>query len=65
MSEYKNKTEKEIYQLLNDKIEALRKYNFSISGGKTRNVMEGRNLRKEIARLLTEFNSRKISSPKI
>lgn len=59
MSEYKNKTEKEIAQLLNDKREALRNYRFSISGGKTRNVREGRNARKEIARLLTETNLRK------
>lgn len=59
MSEYKNKTEKEIVQLLNEKREALRSYRFSISGGKTRNVREGRNTRKEIARLLTEIAGRK------
>lgn len=59
MSEYKNKTEKEIAQLLNDKREALRNCRFSISGGKTRNVREGRNTRKEIARLLTEIAGRK------
>lgn len=58
MSEYKNKTEKEIAQLLSDKREALRKYRFSISGSKTRNVREGRNTRKEIARLMTELAGR-------
>lgn len=59
MSEYKNKTEKEIVGLLNDKREALRNYRFAISGSKTRNVREGRNARKEIARLLTELAGRK------
>jgi len=58
MSEYKNKTEKEIVKLLNDKREALRNYRFAISGSKTRNVREGRNTRKEIARLMTELSSR-------
>ena len=59
MSEYKNKTEKEIVKLLNDKREALRNYRFAISGSKTRNVREGRNTRKEIARLMTEMSGRK------
>jgi len=59
MSEYKNKTEKEIVKLLNDKREALRNYRFAISGSKTRNVREGRNTRKEIARLMTELSGRK------
>lgn len=59
MSEYKNKTEKEIIGLLNDKREALRNYRFAISGSKTRNVREGRNTRKEIARLMTELSDRR------
>jgi len=59
MSEYKNKTEKEIAKLLNDKREALRNYRFAISGSKTRNVREGRNTRKEIARFMTELSGRK------
>jgi len=58
MSEYKNKTEKEIVKLLNDKREALKNYRFAISGSKTRNVREGRNTRKEIARLMTELSGR-------
>lgn len=59
MSEYKNKTENEIAKLLNDKSEALRNFRFALSGGKTRNVKEGRNTRKEIARLRTELSGRK------
>lgn len=62
MSEYKNKTEEEIVKLLNEKREALRNFRFAISGSKTRNVKEGKNIRNEVARLLTELNSRKIFS---
>ncbi len=43
------------------KREALRTFRFGEAGTRTRNVKEGRNLRKEIARLLTEMNSRKVA----
>ena len=59
MSEHKNKTEKEIVKLINDKREALRSFRFAISGSKTRNLREGRNTRKGIARLMTELANRK------
>lgn len=61
MLEYKNKTKNEITKLLNDKTEALRNFRFALSGSKTRNVREGRNTRKEIARLKTELSLRKDS----
>ena len=59
MSEHKNKTEKEIGKLINEKREALRSFRFAISGSKTRNLREGRNTRKDIARLMTELSDRK------
>ncbi len=59
MSEYKNKTEKEIDKLLNEKREALRNFRFAISGSKTRNLREGRNTRREVARLMTELSDRR------
>ncbi len=43
------------------KREALRTFRFGEAGTRTRNVREGRGLRKEIARLLTEMNSRKVA----
>ncbi len=43
------------------KREALRAFRFGGAGSRTRNVREGRTLRKEIARLLTEINSRKVA----
>lgn len=62
MSEYKNTKEKEIIRLLDDKRESLRKFRFAISGSKTRNVREGRNTRKEIARLMTELSGRSLGN---
>jgi ribosomal protein L29 len=44
------------------KRESLRTFRFGEAGTRTRNVREGRNLRKEIARLLTEMNSRKVAN---
>lgn len=45
-----------------EKREALRTFRFGEAGSRSRNVREGRNLRKEIARLLTEARSREIAS---
>lgn len=49
--------QKEIAQ----KREALRTFRFGEAGTRTRNVRGGRTIRKEIARLLTEMNSRKVA----
>ena len=59
MADLKGKTDAALVKALNDKREALRKFRFSISGSKTRDVKEGRNARKEIAQILTELQSRK------
>jgi ribosomal protein L29 len=58
MSDLTNKQGKELASLLEENREALRKFRFGISGSKTRNVKEGRNIRKDIARILTEQNRR-------
>jgi len=56
MEDIKNKTEKELTQMLKDKKEALRVFRFALSGGKTKNIKEGQNLKKEIARIMTFLN---------
>ena len=43
---------------LAEKREALRVFRFGGAGSRSRNVREGRNLRKDIARILTELNAR-------
>ena len=53
MKEFENKTKEELLKDLKEKEEALRSFRFGISGSKVRNVREGRNLRKNIARIKT------------
>ncbi|MBI1998788.1 MAG: 50S ribosomal protein L29 [Parcubacteria group bacterium] len=58
--EIKNKQEDELKKLLLEKQKALRLFRFGVAGSKAKNVKEGRNLRKDIARILTETSSRRI-----
>jgi len=43
---------------------ALRTFRFGGAGSRTRNVREGRNLRKEVARVLTEIRKRETATNK-
>ena len=54
----KNKNDKDLRKLLVEKRAKLREFRFSIAGSKTRNVKEGQNLRKEIAKIMTEISFR-------
>ncbi|OHA47400.1 MAG: 50S ribosomal protein L29 [Candidatus Taylorbacteria bacterium RIFOXYD2_FULL_36_9] len=56
MEDLKNKTENELKQMLKDKQEALRVFRFAMSGSKTKNLKEGQNLKKDIARIMTVLN---------
>jgi len=58
-NEFKNKTDAELVTMLSEKREAVRAFRFGIAGSKNRNMREGRNLKREIARIMTEQNSRK------
>ncbi len=51
-----NKDKKTLMEMLAEKREALRLFRFGTAGSKTRNVKEGQNLKKDIARILTEKN---------
>ncbi|MEX0673047.1 MAG: 50S ribosomal protein L29 [Candidatus Paceibacterota bacterium] len=55
---YTDMAESELGKALNEKRKELREFRFNIAGTKTRDVKEGRNLRKDIARILTELNQR-------
>ena len=61
-SELTKKTEKELDKMLTEKREKLRGFRFNVTGTKIKNIKEGANLRKDIARILTEFNSRRLKS---
>ncbi len=54
---YKGKELKDLVKTLSEKKDALQKFQFAAAGGKVRNVKEGGNLKKEIARIRTEMNA--------
>ena len=54
----------ELQKSLADKREALRVFRFGGAGSRSRNVREGRNLRKEVAQILTELRERDLSNTK-
>ena len=54
----KEKSEKELEKIVKTTREELRKFRFGLSGSRTRNLKEGRALRRKIAQILTEMNSR-------
>jgi len=58
MEELKKKSVKDLQKLLREKREELRVFRFKNTGSHTRNVREGRNLKREIARILTALNAR-------
>jgi len=58
MAKYESKNEKDLVKEVFEKQKALRDFRFGIAGSKARNVREGRGLRREIARVLTELHKR-------
>ncbi len=61
MVEKKIKKESDIQKELAEKRKSLREFRFGVSGSKVKNIKEARNLRKEIARILTDLGNRKVS----
>ena len=54
-----NKTAADLGKLLSDKREVLRVFRFGAAGAKSKNVKEGRAIRKDIARIMTALSSGK------
>ena len=52
------KSEADLMKRLKDAREELRAFRFGDAGSHTRNVRKGHNLKKEVAQILTELNSR-------
>ncbi|OGG54207.1 50S ribosomal protein L29 [Candidatus Kaiserbacteria bacterium RIFCSPLOWO2_12_FULL_53_8] len=61
MDDFSKQDIAELQKLVADKREALRVFRFGAEGSRSRNVREGRTLRKDIARLLTEVRKRSIA----
>ena len=56
--ELKNKSPKELQNLLSEKALALRNFRFAVAGSNVRNVKEGLALKKDIARIKTFLNKK-------
>jgi ribosomal protein L29 len=56
--DYTSKNDTDLVALLKDARQALHAFRFGTAGSKGRNVREGRNARKSIARYLTELRKR-------
>ncbi len=55
---YKGIDKAELKDKLADKSKKLAQFRTEVAIGKTKNVKEGRELRKEVARILTELNAK-------
>ena len=64
MADIKTQSIDDLKKEVAEKRVALRSFRFGGAGSRTRNVREGRNLRKEIARILTELRSREMGDTK-
>lgn len=58
MTDIKQQSVEDLKKDIAERREALRSFRFGAAGSRTRDVREGRNLRREIARLLTELRAR-------
>ena len=63
MADLKKHTIADLHKELTEKRDALRKFRFGEAGSRTRNVKEGKTIRRDIARILTEMNARKLAEP--
>jgi len=61
MTDIKTQSVQELNKLVAEKREALRVFRFGGAGSRARNVREGRNLRREIAQILTELRARELA----
>lgn len=61
MADFKKHSVEDLHKEIAEKRESLRTFRFGSAGSRSRNTREGRGLRKDIARLLTEVNARKIA----
>jgi ribosomal protein L29 len=57
MSDLTSKTQKELIKQLSEKKDALQGFRLGNARSKTKNVKEGRTIRKDIARIMTALQS--------
>ncbi|OGG74088.1 50S ribosomal protein L29 [Candidatus Kaiserbacteria bacterium RIFCSPLOWO2_01_FULL_54_20] len=64
MTDMTKQSTEDLKKSIAEKRVALRTFRFGGAGSRTRNVREGRNLRKEVARALTEIRKRETATNK-
>ena len=64
MDDVKTQSTEKLLALVKEKREALRVFRFGGAGSRTRNVREGRTLRRDVAQILTELKAREMSAGK-
>ena len=64
MDDVKTQSTDRLLAAVKEKREALRVFRFGGAGSRTRNVREGRNLRRDVAQILTELKARDIQASK-
>ena len=62
MKDITTKTPADLTKMLSEKRESLRVFRFGSAGAKSKNVKEGRETRKDIARIMTELTAKKRSN---
>jgi len=64
MTDFIKNSVEDLQKLCVEKRESLRVFRFGGAGSRSRNVREGRTLRKEIAQIMTELRARDLSADK-
>lgn len=62
MAELNTYSIEDLQKSIAEKREALRVFRFGGAGSRTRNVREGRGLRREVAQMMTELRKRELAS---
>ena len=57
-TELRKLSDKELAKLLDEKRSAVRQFRFDVTGSKVKNIKEGGNARKTVARIVTELSAR-------
>jgi len=57
--DFKKKTDQDLHKVLSEKRAGLRSFRFGLSGSKTKNIKKGKEIKKDVARILTELHNRK------
>ena len=60
VAELKQKPKEELLKILQDSRERLRQLKFDLSSGKVKNIREIRQIKKDVARILTLFSQKHV-----